>query len=165
MDLIRVPEVLRERLGDEACAALVTMLRESSRFSVDAAVNRASERFERRLAGELTKMRLEFGTALVDGQAALRKEFTVMYGELRKELHDGQGALRKELTVSQGELRKETMSGQAQLLEAFVNSQAALREERRAGLDRNRTELLRWSFGLWTGQVVVVLAILALMTR
>ena len=34
-------------------------------------------------------------------------------------------------------------------------------DEMRAGLDRNRTELLRWSFGLWTGQVVVVLAILA----
>ena len=154
MDLIRVPEVLRKRLGDEACAALVTMLQESSRFSVDDAVNRASERFERRLAGELTKIRLEFGTALVDGQAALRKEFTVMYGELRKEL-----------TISQAELRKETMSGQAQLLKAFVNSQAALREELRAGLDRNRTELLRWSFGLWTGQVVVVLTILAFVTR
>ena len=121
--------------------------------------------FFRRLAGELTKMRLEFGTALVDGQAALRKEFTVMYWELRKELHESQGMLRKELTLSQAELRKETMSGQAQLLKAFVNSQAALREELRAELDRNRTELLRWSFGLWTGQVVVVLAILALMTR
>ena len=57
------------------------------------------------------------------------------------------------------------MSGQAQLLEAFVNSQAAQREELRAGLDRNRTELLRWSFGLWTGRVVVVLTILAFVTR
>ena len=53
------------------------------------------------------------------------------------------------------------MNGQAQLLKAFVNSQATLRDEMRAGLDCNRTELLRWSFGLWTGQVVVVLAILA----
>ena len=95
---------IARRLGDEGFAALVTMLQESSRFSVDDAVNRASERFERRLASELTKMRLEFGTALADSQAALRKEFTVMYGELRKELHDGQGALRKELTVSQAEL-------------------------------------------------------------
>ena len=154
MDLNRVPEVLRERLGDEACAALVTMLQESSRFSVDDAMNRASERFERRLASELTKMRLEFGTALADSQAALRKEFTVMYRDLRKELAN-----------SQAELRKETTSGQAQLLKAFVNSQATLREEMRAGLDRNRTELLRWSFGLWTGQVVVVLAILAFVTR
>ena len=136
------------------------------RFSVDDAVNRASKRFERRLAGELTKMRLvEFGTALVDGQAALRKEFTVMYGELRKELHQSQGAIRKELTNSQAELRKETMSGQAPLLKAFVTAQAALREDCRAGLDRNRSELLRWSFGLWTGQVVVVLAILAFVTR
>ena len=143
------------------------------RFSVDDAVNRASKRFERRLsgvgtptcAGELTKMRLEFGTALVDGQAALRKEFTVMYGELRKELHQSQGAIRKELTNSQAELRKETMSGQAHLLKAFVTAQAALREDCRAGLDRNRSELLRWSFGLWTGQVVVVLAILAFVTR
>ena len=88
-----------------------------------------------------------------------------MYGELRKELHESQGTLRKELTNSQAELRKEAMGGQAQLLKAFVNSQATLREELRAGLDRNRTELLRWSFGLWTGQVVVVLAILAFVTR
>ena len=121
------------------------------RFSVADAVNRASERFERRLAGELTKMRLEFGTALVDGQAALRKEFTVMYWELRKELHESQGMLRKELTLSQAELRKETMSGQAQLLKAFVNSQAALREELRAGvrpqLDRASALVVRFVDG------------------
>jgi len=109
---LRVPTALRDKLGPDASEALVEMLHDSARQSADDTIDRATERFERRLAEELAKMRVE----LAQGLASLRQEIAEGNGALRKEFHES--------------------------------------------LSATHTALLRWSLVFWTGQVVVLVALL-----
>lgn len=54
-----VPEPLRERLGPDAVQALVDLLNQSSRETRDEVLTFAEQRFERRLAEEIGKLRDE----------------------------------------------------------------------------------------------------------
>jgi len=101
---LAVPTVLRDRLGDPASAALGEMMYDAMQKAVGVAVERATDRFERRLAEELAKFRVQ------------------MAGEM-----------------------------------------AAMRVEFHSDLTGLRAELLKWSFLFWTGQVVAIAALMALM--
>ena len=98
---LRVPSALRDKLGPDAALALIEMLHDNARQSTDDAIDRAAERFERRLTEELAKMRVELAQGL---------------GDLRKEFHES--------------------------------------------LTATHTTLLRWSLVFWTGQMVVMVAVL-----
>ena len=115
MEPLRVPTALRDKLGPDATLALVEMLHDSARQSVDDAIDRAAERFERRLAEELAKMRVE----LAHGLAGVERTMTEGLGDLRKEFHES--------------------------------------------LSATHTALLRWSLVFWTGQVVVLAALLRIL--
>ena len=112
---LRVPTALRDQLGRDAALALIEMLHDSARQSIDDAIDRAAERFERRLAEELAKLRVEMAQGLTS---------------LRQEIAEGNSALRKEFHES---------------------------------LTAPHTALLRWSLVLWTGQVVVLAALLRIL--
>ncbi len=115
MQPLRVPTALRDKLGPDATLALIEMLHDNARQSVDDAIDRAAERFERRLAEELAKMRVEFAQGLAG---------------LRQELAEGHSAIRKEFHES---------------------------------LTATHTALLRWSLVFWTGQMVVLVAVLRIL--
>jgi len=101
---LRVPSALRDKLGPDAALALIEMLHDNARQSTDDAIDRAAERFERRLTEELAKMRVELAQGL---------------GDLRKEFHES--------------------------------------------LTATHTALLRWSLVFWTGQMVVMVAVLRIL--
>ena len=115
MEPLRVPTALRDKLGPDATLALIEMLHDNARQSVDDAIDRAAERFERRLAEELAKIRVE----LAQGLASVERTMTEGLGDLRKELHES--------------------------------------------LTATHTSLLRWSLVFWTGQVVVLVAVLRIL--
>lgn len=100
----RVPTVLRDRLGEDASAALAEMVYTAVLAGIDEALHRATDRFERRLAEEVAGLRVDF----------------------RPEL-------------------------------------AATRVEFRTDLAAMRAELLKWSFLFWTGQLVAIAGLMALM--
>ena len=104
MQPLRVPTALRDKLGPDATLALIEMLHDNARQSTDDAIDRAAERFERRLTEELAKMRVELAQGL---------------GDLRKEFHES--------------------------------------------LTATHTALLRWSLVFWTGQMVVMVAVLRIL--
>ena len=84
MQPLRVPTALRDKLGPDATLALIEMLHDNARQSVDDAIDRAAERFERRLAEELAKIRVE----LAQGIASVEQTMNQGLGDLRKELHE-----------------------------------------------------------------------------
>ena len=84
MEPLRVPTALRETLGPDATLALSEMLHDSARPSTDDAIDRAAERFERRLAEELAEMRVE----LAQGLASVERTMAEGLGDLRKEFHE-----------------------------------------------------------------------------
>lgn len=76
----RVPLSLRERLGDEGTAGLVELFEEhGSKWTADV-ISVVSDRFERRLVEEASKLRVE----MAHGFAALRQEMAQHRVELLK---------------------------------------------------------------------------------
>ena len=104
MQPLRVPTALRDKLGPDATLALIEMLHDNARQSVDDAIDRAAE--------ELAKIRVE----LALGLAGLRQEMAEGHSAIRKEFHES--------------------------------------------LTATHTTLLRWSLVFWTGQMVVMVAVL-----
>ena len=56
-----IPEALRDKLGPEGSRALADLLNETSVSTRENVIEMAADRFERRLAEELGKLRAEMG--------------------------------------------------------------------------------------------------------
>ena len=145
---VEVPVALSDRLGEPATAALIQMFEDERHAHTAFVVQQCTDRFERRLVEETSKVRTEFGQLRTEfGQlrtefGELRVEFgelRVEFGELRADVRDEIGGLRGEVRVGLAELRTE-MAAQ-------------------------RFELLKWAFLFWVGQFISVVGFVGLMLR
>lgn len=84
MAVIVVPYPLREKLGEEAADALVTLINEADEDNKASIIELAEQRFERRLAEELAKFRVEVNEAI----SRVRTEMLGEIAKLRVEMHD-----------------------------------------------------------------------------
>ncbi len=93
MAVITVARPLREKLGDDAADSLVTLLNQSSGSTRIDVIVLVEEKFERRLAeeiaklrvqvtDEIAKLRVELHNAIVVGDAALRVEMARMRADV-----------------------------------------------------------------------------------
>jgi hypothetical protein len=78
MDATAVPSALADRLGPEATLGLIEFMDVAQRECVEMTMSQSTERFERRLVEETSKLRLE----MHDGFAGLRLEI----GALRQDM-------------------------------------------------------------------------------
>ena len=91
MAIIAVPRPLREKLGEEATDALVTLINEADERNKDSVIEVVEERFERRLSEEMSKLRTEISELRVElfgEMGKLRAEHSGEMGKLRAEMHD-----------------------------------------------------------------------------
>jgi hypothetical protein len=135
MEISDVPDPLQDRLGHEATAGLIELLRDTREEWTAEMIERVGDRFERRLTDETTKVRLE----MVQGFAALRQEMATGLSHLRQEMATGLSQLRQEMT------------------EGF----AALRQE----MADMRFDVLKWTFVFWVGHLVALAGFLAVLVR
>lgn len=98
MDSSRMPSALRDRLGNEAAAALAELFTGVRDEWTADVIGIVSDRFERRLVEETSKLRLEI--------AAVRQEVTVGFSDVRQETASGFAAVRQEMTGLRFELLK-----------------------------------------------------------
>jgi hypothetical protein len=82
VDLEDVGPALRERLGPGGTYALVALLTESGKEVTADVLTMAGERFERRLAEETSRLRVD----MAQGFAALRREIVEGHAALRQEI-------------------------------------------------------------------------------
>ena len=80
MEAVIVPLALRGRLGDEGTVALETLLRDTGETWRDDVLTLAEERFERRLAQEMSALRVE----MANGMCGIRREMSTLRVELLK---------------------------------------------------------------------------------
>ena len=78
MKSVAVPAALRERLGNPGSDALSEMLDTHTRESIDYAIERSAERFERRLVEEISKIRV--------GMASMRGDLSAQIAAGRCDL-------------------------------------------------------------------------------
>jgi hypothetical protein len=102
VDVQIVPSALRARLGPDATAGLVDLLDLSQRETRDAVMAACTERFERRLVEEVSKVRVD----LAHLGAALREEMAVMRADLRQEIAVLGAGLRQDMAAGRVELFK-----------------------------------------------------------
>lgn len=155
MPIITVPKPLREKLGDEGSDALVQLINQASESTRADVVALVGERFERRLAEELSKLRIEMGQlrAEVSGEVArLRAELRDEIGQHRGEVSDEFAKFRAEM----GQHRAEILSQIAKLRTEVQVEISGLRTE----MARFEARIIRWMFIFWIGQIGAILGIL-----
>jgi hypothetical protein len=102
VDVQNVPPALRARLGPDATTGLVDLLDLSQREARDAVMAACTERFERRLVEEVSKVRVDVANL----GAALREEMAAMRADLRQEIAAIGAGLRQEMAAGRVELFK-----------------------------------------------------------
>ncbi len=174
MKPISVPATLQARLGTEPTRDLVQMMTAYSQSWTEHALGEATLRFDRSLSRELTSVR----TLIIEGDARLHGTLVQGLAEVRREMTEGQAALRQEMTAGRETLRQEMTAGHEALRQEMTAGHEALRQKMAAGHEalrqemtalredwtKTRVDLLRWSFVFWTGQVTVVIGLLAFMS-
>jgi hypothetical protein len=135
VDLERVAPALRERLGTEASAGLISLLDDVRAEWSEDVMEVSAYRYERRLAEETSKLRVE----MAEGFAALRGE-----------LASGLAGIRQELSLGLAQVRQEMAKGDAELRVAIADQ---------------KFEILKWTFVFWTGQFFVTASFLVMLVR
>ena len=91
MPVITVPRPLREKLGEDGTDALVALINEAGENTKRSVIEVVEERFERRLAEEMGKIRAEMGqlrAEMAEAMGKLRAEMAGEISKLRAEMHD-----------------------------------------------------------------------------
>jgi len=109
-------------------------------------VSVAADGFERRLAEEISGVRVELSAVRTD----IVRELHAGLGSVRQEMHAGLGSVRQELATARVEMRQELATARVEVHQLLATS---------------RVETLRWSFLFWVGQVAAMAGLLALMFR
>jgi hypothetical protein len=138
MDATVIPPALRDRLGPDATAGLLELLAQPQPTWKTDVIEAVTDRFERRLVEETSKLRIE----MAQGFAALRHETS----ELRQELAGTRQAMTQEL----GAIRQ-VMSQDVGVI--------------RQAMTLDRFELLKWAFLFWVGQFFATASLAVLLVR
>ena len=134
MAVIAVARPLREKLGEEATDALVALINEADESNKKSVIEFVEERFERRLAEEIGKFRVEVSEAI-----------NTLRTELRTEMVEGTSKLRTEMVEGASNLRTEMVEGTSKLQTEMADL---------------RANLIQWMFLFWIGQIGVLTGIL-----
>ena len=84
MDIDHAPAALQKRLGPDGIAGLGELFVEARKDWTADVIGVVTDRFERRLTEETSKLRVE----MTQGFAALRQEMAAGFGALRQQLAD-----------------------------------------------------------------------------
>ncbi len=88
MKLIKIPKVLREKLGEDGADALIELINQANEKVKEDVIEISAEKFERRLVEEISKLRAEDITKLdkriTEEVSKLRIDMSKMYANLIK---------------------------------------------------------------------------------
>ena len=152
----RVSVGLRARLGEEAARDLEEYTEAQGDHWRERVMLTATERFDGRLATAAADLRMEMAGLRLD-MSGFRSDGQTEMAGLRLEIAGFRLDVQRE--IQQG--LKETHQGFASLWQAMADLRVSLRQD----LADTRSELIRWSFLFWIGQVAVVAGLLAFMLR
>ncbi|MFQ5454746.1 MAG: LA_3696 family protein [Nitrospirota bacterium] len=141
MGIVAVPRRLREKLGEDATDDLVILLNESDKDTKEDVIDVASERFERRLTEEITR---------------IDRRITEEVAKLNERISDEVAKLDKRITEESAKLDKR-ITEEAAKLDKRITEEAAKLDKR---ISETKTEIIKWMFIFWVGQVGMILGIL-----
>ena len=146
----QLPDVLRDRLGEDGAAALLGFLIDAHEDWTENVLTAAIDRFDGRLASELSGMHVETMREI----SSLRQEMTQEISSFRQEVTREFSSVRQDMTQEASSFRHEMM-------QEF----SSFRQDMTRDLASVRVELLKWSFLFWVGQVAAMAGLLAFTLR
>lgn len=160
MDSTVVPAALRDRLGPEATAGLLELLAHPQPTWKTDVIEAVTDRFERRLVEETSKLRIE----MAQGFAALRHEVSGLRQELsgtRQAMTQDLSGMRQDMTQGLSAMRQEMTQELAGMRQAMTQEVAGMRQ----AMTLDRFELLKWAFLFWVGQFFATASLAVLLVR
>jgi len=168
MDSTRVSAALRERLGDAATAGLLQLFNDARREWMADVMAAASDRFERRLVEEASKLHAQ----MTAGLSGIRQEMAELRSDIQREMSEFQGGIRQAMEAGAGALRQELVESRnglqrelAELRSSLSQQSAEIRNDLRTEMADQRFELLKWAFLFWVGQFFAVASLVAVVVR
>jgi hypothetical protein len=112
----------------------------------------ATDRFERRLAGEIGALQV----TMVEQDSATRRDITNQIADLRVEMSEQGAALRRENSETRLELSAEIAKLRLDMVGQFGES--------RVHTEARHRQLLKWALVFWVGQAAAVAGIVSAFT-
>lgn len=148
MTVLTVPKPLRERLGDEVTDSLVELLNQVADRTKEDVIALVAEKFERKLGEELAQVRVDM--------AAMRAELREEIVKLRTELHNEILTVRTELHDEISKVRTELHDEISRVRTELHDETSKVRTDLQVQIANTRSELIRWMFIFWVGQLAVI---------
>ena len=152
MGIVTIEKPLREKLGDAGSDALVHLINQSQDDQKKDVLEYVEEKFERRLTEEIGQARIDLGREI---------------GKVRVDLGHEIGKVRVELVQEIGKMREEFVQEFSAVRAEFGRGIGAARVESshefgslRSDMYKFKSDLTRWMFIFWIGQVGVILGAL-----
>ncbi len=159
-----VPPALRERLGEGATLGLVDLFERAGRTWKAEVLETAGDRFGRMLAEESARIRILIAEQGARLEARLEEQGVRFEAKL-----EAQGARFEQKLAEQGARLEARFAEQDGRLEARFGQQDGRLEAQESRLVARmadlRSEVLKWAFLFWVGQVAAIAALLAFMLR
>jgi hypothetical protein len=179
VDVHAVPPALRLALGPDATRALIETIERSHHDARPAMIAACTERFERRLVEEVSRLRVEMAQQGADLRQEmgtlgvnLRQEMGTLGADLRQEIGTLGVDLRQEMGQLGVDLRQEMGQLGVGLRQEMGQLGVGLRQEMgqlgvglRADVSAGRVEMVKWLFLFWVGQVIVMTGIMGALLR
>ncbi|MGC8915979.1 MAG: coiled-coil domain-containing protein [Thermoanaerobaculum sp.] len=141
MPVVTIPEPLRRSLGDEAAAALGSLLSLVEKESSEGALVLAEERFARRLA---------------ETEARIDSRITEVESRLNERITEVESRLNERIIEVESRLNERITEVESRLNQRITEEVSKLRTEM-AGF---KTEIIKWMFLFWLGQLVALFGLL-----
>ncbi|MCK5146232.1 hypothetical protein KAR48_05720 [bacterium] len=130
MEIIAIEKPLREKLGDAGTDSLIHLLNQSQKEQKIDILEFVEEKFERRLTEEIGKARVDLGQEV---------------GKVRIDLGQEIGKVRIDLGQEISKVDQRLSDVEGRLL---------------AKMSESKSDMIKWMFIFWIGQVAVILGVL-----
>ncbi len=155
MTVIAIPKALRERLGEEGSQGLVDIISAIDERAREDSLRLLSERFERRLSEEIGKVN-ERITGLDEKITSLEERFerrlSEEIGKVNERITLEIGKINERITAEIGKLDERITIEIGKVNERITAEIGGLRQD----MERFRSELIKWMFIFWVGQIAVL---------
>ncbi len=164
MSKLSALNILKEKLGEDGVNALIKVIEEERERTRDDLFRLLEERFARRLAEEIGKLRSEMyelfarHSAEVDGKIeGLRSEMIEKIESLRSGMHDEIGKLRAEVHQEIAKVWNEIGKLRAEMTEKI--------EKLRSEMHSMKADIIKWMFIFWVSQLLALSGIIFTILR
>ncbi|MEW6482011.1 MAG: coiled-coil domain-containing protein [bacterium] len=145
MPIITVPKVLREKLGEDGVDSLIELLNQSEQKVKGEVITLSDEKFARKLSEEISGVKIEFSKKLSEEISGVKQEIALLEGKLEARISE----VRAEFKV---DLEREISK-----LDKRINEETS---KLRVDIAQFKSELIKWMFLFWVGQLVCIAGLL-----